>query len=776
MKRFLRKKFLYTLFFSYLLFLLLCMAIGIILFRSSLTQIEQNAEQFNQIALSQTKNAVSQAEKDIRSQMDELHTRDAYPSLVYALDPISDSKLIQVADLQAEMVRQVAYSTYTSGIYIWFDNPQIAATTNGLFRTRESFDKMLLNKFGISFDQIAERAETNGNICIRALGENGVAKKLIAVISRGSGQCRSLEILELNMRAFQKLLTDEDQKGSSTIFWALVNADGLLIEPNQKQELALYVNSLSLSPETITRVQYEGEDMAVMRMDMENEFTLYSASSFSAYSEIYHNYMVVAVIYFAVYFAIGIFISFLFSKQNYRPIERINNILLDRTASSSEDGEFALMEAGINSLLKSSQEYSRIKIKEEKLMQEQCMVSLLRGELSEADFAKACAEYSLHFSSERFAVVGIAIRDYSNLFLDGKSNKEKDTLDIAIFAVSSVAGELLEECGSTYICRHDGKIWAVVSPLPAKGVTEQDISCQLRNCCQRSEMFLREQLGINTVYCFSRLSPASGGAAGIASVYQEALWGLEQIEGYGLESAVNSREDISLLLKPGKQPPAADIGTRRRQFFSAVISGDFEEAGRLYLELRRQDLAFADESFSAVRTQTLVLMGYLLSNLPQGCMEANSKEIDSYVLAIRREQYDDKLTALMGKWIVYFHNLYKEAEEKTKGEKEDAALLAVHYINDHYADADISVAMVAEHLSVSPSYLSRVFRKRFDLSVLDYIHRRRMDTAKVLLRESDITVEDVAKQVGYTNALALIRAFKRCENCTPTEYRKSLQK
>ena len=94
---------------------------------------------------------------------------------------------------------------------------------------------------------------------------------------------------------------------------------------------------------------------------------------------------------------------------------------------------------------------------------------------------------------------------------------------------------------------------------------------------------------------------------------------------------------------------------------------------------------------------------------------------------------------------------------------------------EHYTSADLSVALVAGELKVSTSFLSRVFRKKYEMSVLDYIHRQRVNAAKVFIRESGSTLETIAGRVGYMNALALIRAFKRCEGCTPTEYRRTLQ-
>lgn len=773
MKRFLHKKFYHTLFFSYLTLLLLCLAIGVLLFHSSLTQIEENAEQFNHAALSQVTAAFTKLRVTIRNRMDELHTRDAHPSLVYASNPITNAKLIQVAELQKELIRQTSYDTYISGIYIWFEHPQIAATTSGLYRSKDAFDKMLTETYGVSLQELSDWSGDISRVCIKAIGSNGTVEKMLAVIPRKNGIYSSMEIIELRVSAVAALLSAENGD-SSTFFWAVLENDSLLIESQYDIELARNITAQSLASDKISRIEYNGQDLAVMHTEGTGGLSFYSVSAFSAYSQMYHSYTVMAIIYLAVYIAIGLIFSALLSRRNYKPIERLNNILLDKTANSADDGEFALLEASINSLLKSSRDYSRMENRERKLSQERCMVSLLSGALSEADFAKACSEYSLQFSSARFAVVGIVVKDYSNLFLDGKSHRDDDAKGISMFAVASVAGELLEECGSAYTCTHNGKVWVVVSPKPGKGLTEQDITEQLSSCCRRSEAFLREQLGISTAYCFSKFSAEADGVSGISGMYQECLWGLEQIEGYGMETAVNSTESITAMLKPDTTQPADDISAKRRQLFSAVTAGDFDEADKLYMELRRQDLAFSGESFSAVRTQTLVLMGYLLSNLSHACIEAHKNEIDNFTRAIRQEQHDDNLTELVNRWFKFYNDLYNET--KSKGEKEDTALLAAHYINDHYTNPDLSVAMVAEALSVSASYLSRVFRKRYDTSVLDYIHDRRIETSKVLLRESDITVLNVAEQVGYTNALALIRAFKRSEECTPTEYRKSLQK
>jgi AraC-like DNA-binding protein len=95
----------------------------------------------------------------------------------------------------------------------------------------------------------------------------------------------------------------------------------------------------------------------------------------------------------------------------------------------------------------------------------------------------------------------------------------------------------------------------------------------------------------------------------------------------------------------------------------------------------------------------------------------------------------------------------------------------VRYINDQYTNTNLSVTLIADHFSFSKSYIFRAFKKGENCGILDYIHQRRVEEAKLLLRNSAAGINEIAAKIGYTNGLTLIRAFKRIEGITPTEYR-----
>lgn len=90
-------------------------------------------------------------------------------------------------------------------------------------------------------------------------------------------------------------------------------------------------------------------------------------------------------------------------------------------------------------------------------------------------------------------------------------------------------------------------------------------------------------------------------------------------------------------------------------------------------------------------------------------------------------------------------------------------------VDENYGDCDLNVNFVAEQLGVSASHLTRVFQSCYHIRMLDYIQQVRLRAAKALLGTS-MTIREIAEQTGYGPQINLIRAFKRIEGKTPSEF------
>ena len=95
--------------------------------------------------------------------------------------------------------------------------------------------------------------------------------------------------------------------------------------------------------------------------------------------------------------------------------------------------------------------------------------------------------------------------------------------------------------------------------------------------------------------------------------------------------------------------------------------------------------------------------------------------------------------------------------------------LAIQYIRRNYPKP-ITLAMVSNEVSLNYAYFSTMFSKYTGKTFSEYLRNTRMEKAKELLRQPDISIAEVAAQVGYENYKSFYRAFKDAVGTTPVEY------
>ena len=94
---------------------------------------------------------------------------------------------------------------------------------------------------------------------------------------------------------------------------------------------------------------------------------------------------------------------------------------------------------------------------------------------------------------------------------------------------------------------------------------------------------------------------------------------------------------------------------------------------------------------------------------------------------------------------------------------------AMDYIAGHYADENISIATIAEHLCVSEGHLSHVFKKQTGMTVTNYLTKTRIDAAMALLPTGRVKVYEAAAAVGYKDVTYFSATFKKLTGLSPSE-------
>lgn len=85
---------------------------------------------------------------------------------------------------------------------------------------------------------------------------------------------------------------------------------------------------------------------------------------------------------------------------------------------------------------------------------------------------------------------------------------------------------------------------------------------------------------------------------------------------------------------------------------------------------------------------------------------------------------------------------------------------------------NITVKDIAVGFGYNRDYLSRLFRRKIQMSVVEYInYYTRVSEAKKLLYETGDSIKEIAYRVGFTDETYFMKVFKKWEQVTPTEYR-----
>ena len=94
------------------------------------------------------------------------------------------------------------------------------------------------------------------------------------------------------------------------------------------------------------------------------------------------------------------------------------------------------------------------------------------------------------------------------------------------------------------------------------------------------------------------------------------------------------------------------------------------------------------------------------------------------------------------------------------------------YIRTH-CDEKLTLESLARECFYNPSYFSRLFREQYGVTVTEHINRSRVEKAKELLDGTNMSAEEISRQVGYASKTAFYKRFAESVGMTPQQYRKS---
>ena len=480
-------------------------------------------------------------------------------------------------------------------------------------------------------------------------------------------------------------------------------------------------------------------------------------------NKLMHQVFYARVLIFLVVFiilAIGIFLSKYFAAKQYTPINKIMK-KLSGSFSDEPDGAGNEYEFILNSIDETVAEKNEIEKRynqQIKGYKKRFLSLLLNNKVSDFENIRQMLE-QLHisFDTDNFIVAVLYLEEQKMPFSEEHDISDEKREELYELMISNVVEELFNSEHKCHVLRMGTYMAAVINISDGY---EENALTYVEETLQTAWHFFKKNFNFSLCIAVSSLKDSF---SKLSICYAEACELVKQMKKSGehgvalckdmsdddfnnWRSLLNKEKDIVNYVRAGNSDGAKKIVS---ELFSEIGEGDAFLNKKLY-------------GFFYSTASTIY-------KLTEDRMSVSERQIcTGYIQKFAFCSETSEIEKLMMTVIDFACGV-------TEREKEKMSLGAKikQYVLLHYSNSSLSISAIADHFKITPTHLSRIFKKEFDELLVDYIMRVRVEKAITLLEQTDNRIADIASMVGYQNTKSMTHAFKKITGVSPNQYRKS---
>jgi AraC-like DNA-binding protein len=449
---------------------------------------------------------------------------------------------------------------------------------------------------------------------------------------------------------------------------------------------------------------------------------------------------------------------FYVTMRNYRPIQQIVTLLKTVSAPQQEaleqssQNEFHYIHSALEKMIVKSEQHQKYA---EALHKKYLFQEVLRGPhpVTEDLWMKEMGKYRLPTRLKPLAVIVTEIDRYEQFA--AKFNHQDQSL--LKFSLSSVVQEIAQQFGITAWTewvsnrRCSSILW-----LPEQGGGEERLRSMLESYRQWVERHLKMTV---TIGCGKWVQHPEALRESYASAVQalqhKAVLGLNRVIGFertgephaahSLHKSVSSIAQALRLLDDGWE---RHVETFFQNIRKAHLTRN--EIGNLFQFL----VNLLDLEYSQQSKENRELWNRVLA------------DVNSWITGWETvEELQFRCTEML-------RDLTGRLQALRDSRSNRVQMLAIRqFIDENYANPDLSLKYLSDKFQLSDKYLSKLFKEEFGENFIDYLIRIRIENAKRLMVETDMPIRDISGEVGYTNYISFNRCFKNVVGLSPRDFR-----
>jgi len=208
---------------------------------------------------------------------------------------------------------------------------------------------------------------------------------------------------------------------------------------------------------------------------------------------------------------------------------------------------------------------------------------------------------------------------------------------------------------------------------------------------------------------------------------------------------------------------------KENELMQLVTRGDKSNSQKVLNEILGHIFFVAGNDVAKIRIRVQELVVLLSRAAVEG--GASVEEVfglnNNYLLQLQKIHDIDDIAA----WLARILTRFSDCVFTLKSVKHaDLIQKAIQYMNTNY-NRKISLQEVAEHVYMSPSHFSKVFKTEMKEGYVDFLNRIRVDKSKILLRERSIPLVDISEMAGFDDQSYFSRVFKQYTGMSPGRFR-----
>jgi YesN/AraC family two-component response regulator len=211
---------------------------------------------------------------------------------------------------------------------------------------------------------------------------------------------------------------------------------------------------------------------------------------------------------------------------------------------------------------------------------------------------------------------------------------------------------------------------------------------------------------------------------------------------------------------------------KEKKLIQNVLSGNSEGAKAILNEMLGQIFFTSGNNIDIIKTRTIEFIALLSRAIVEsGSDYSNVYEMtEAFLKELTRVKNLTDLSYVLLETLEQFTNV---AFYHSTGNNTSVIKKSISFINAQY-NQELTLEMVAEHVGLNPAYFSTLFKKDTGINFSNYLNNVRVENAKLLLKNSNLPLINIAVELGFNNQSYFSSVFKKVTGVTPKQFRQAL--